>query len=41
MEYVIFVLVIVLLAVVHQAWRGRSWQRQHTYMEEFWHSNGW
>jgi hypothetical protein len=20
---------------------GRAWQRRHTYMEEFWHSNGW
>jgi hypothetical protein len=20
---------------------GRRWQRRHTYMDEFWHSNGW
>jgi hypothetical protein len=20
---------------------GRVWQRRHTYIDEFWHSNGW
>jgi hypothetical protein len=41
MEYVVLILVIVSLVVVQQAVRGRLWQRRHTYMDEFWHSNGW
>jgi hypothetical protein len=32
------ILAIVFAAVLLQGVRGRLW---HTYVEEFWHSNGW
>jgi hypothetical protein len=41
MEYIVLVLAVACLIVLLQGVRGRLWQRRHTYMEEFWHSNGW
>jgi hypothetical protein len=41
MEYAALIIAIVFVLVAQQAVRGRLWQRRHTYMEEFWHSNGW
>lgn len=39
MEYVIPILFIIIITFF--AVRARAWQRRHTYLEEFWHSNGW
>jgi hypothetical protein len=41
MEYLALILAIVFVVVMLQAMRGRLWQRRNTYMDEFWHSNGW
>ena len=41
MGYMVLILAIVFAVVLLQGVRGRLWQMQHTYMEEFWHSNGW
>jgi hypothetical protein len=41
MEYLFLLLAIMLVVVFLQAARGRLWQRRNTYMDEFWHSNGW
>jgi hypothetical protein len=38
MEYVVPLLFVI---VTFLAIRARAWQRRHTYLEEFWHSNGW
>jgi hypothetical protein len=38
MEFMVPVLFIVVLFL---AVRARAWQRRHTYVEEFWRSNGW
>ena len=41
MASLVLILAIALAVAFLQGVRGRLWQRQHTYMEEFWHSNGW
>jgi hypothetical protein len=42
MEYLVPVLFItVTVAVTVFAVKARAWQRRNTYLEEFWHSNGW
>jgi hypothetical protein len=41
MGYVVLILAIVFAVVLLQGVRGREWQMRHTYMEEFWRSNGW
>jgi hypothetical protein len=40
MEYLVPVLFITVIITVF-AVTARAWQRRHTYLEEFWHSNGW
>jgi hypothetical protein len=36
----IFIVFVVAAAVVFYV-TGRMWQRKHTYIDDFWHSNGW
>jgi hypothetical protein len=36
----LIIVVVVAVAVVFYV-RGRMWQRRNTYVDEFWHSNGW
>jgi hypothetical protein len=38
MEYVVPIL---LITVTFFAVTARAWQKKHTYLDEFWHSNGW
>jgi hypothetical protein len=40
MEYLVPLLFIT-IAVTVFAVKARAWQRRNTYLEEFWHSNGW
>ena len=40
MEYLLPLLFITVIVNVF-AVKARAWQRRHTYLEEFWHSNGW
>jgi hypothetical protein len=39
MAYVVLILFITVATFF--AVTARAWQRRNTYMEEFWHSNGW
>jgi hypothetical protein len=39
MEYVVPILFVA--AIFFLGVTARAWQRRHTYMEEFWRSNGW
>jgi hypothetical protein len=45
MEYLVPVLFITVTIAVTvfavKAVKARAWQRRNTYLEEFWHSNGW
>ncbi len=43
MEYVvpIFFIAAIFFAAIFFGVTARAWQRRHTYMEDFWHSNGW
>ena len=41
MEYAVpIALIAFAVAIVFEA-KARLWQIRHTYMDEFWHSNGW
>jgi hypothetical protein len=40
MEYLLPLLFITVI-VSFFAVTARAWQRRHTYLDEFWHSNGW
>jgi hypothetical protein len=41
MDYIVTFLIVAFAIELFFSVAGRVYQQRHTYMEEFWHSNGW